>query len=347
MINFGEWLLPSRYSSIIKEHNTVRNAVGLFDLDHMGQIEIRGSEALGYLQNLMTFDISRILPGQARYSLSCYPDGTIVDDMFIYHLPEHYLIVVNASNIDKDVKWLLYWSRHYRVTIRNLSDSLCMLALQGPNSEKVLQQVVDIDLSEIHYHHCTEVEFAGACALISRTGYTGEDGFELFLPIEIAAMTWDSLLEAGKNYGIAPVGLGARDTLRFEARLPLYGYEIDSNINPYEAGLGWAVSLYKRNFIGKENLLKIRLEGIDRKLIGFEVLGKRIARHGNPLLLGSKSIGYVTSGTYSPTFGKSLGLGYVLRGYATLGRELEVSISGRTVEAIIVKTPFYEPRRKL
>lgn len=346
MINFAGWHMPAYYSSIIEEHNTVRAAVGLFDIDHMGQIEISGPDAYNFLQYMMTFDISRIAVGEAHYSLLCYDDGTVVDDTFVYRLPGRYLVVVNATNNDKDTRWLLYHARGYDVRIRNLSDSLYMLSLQGPRAEDVLQQLTDTDLRRLEYHYCTEDKVAGTPAVMGRTGYTGEDGFELFFSVDKAADVWDALMEAGANYGIKPIGLGARDTLRFEARMPLYGHELGPDINPYEARLGWVVNLDKVAFVGKEALLKIRMEGIRRRLIGFEINEGGVARHGFQIHLNGHQAGFVTSGTYSPTFRKRLGLGYVSRECAIMGTELEIPIRNKVAKATIVETPFYEPKKK-
>lgn len=346
MTNFAGWHMPLHYSSIIEEHNTVRTAAGLFDIDHMGQIEISGPDAYDFLQYVMTFDISRIAVGEAHYSLLCYDDGTIVDDTFVYRLPDRYLVVVNAANNDKGTRWLLYHARGYDVRIRNVSDSLYMLSLQGPGAEETLQQLTDTDLQRLEYHYCTEDKVASVPAVIARTGYTGEDGFELFFSVDEVADVWDTLIEAGTNYGIKPIGLGARDTLRFEARMPLYGHELGPDINPYEARIGWVVNLDKVAFVGKEALLKIRMEGIKRRLIGFEVNDGRIARPGFQICMNDHQIGFVTSGTHSPTFRRSIGLGYVPREYAIIGTELEIPIGKKRVNAKIVETPFYEPKRK-
>ncbi|MBC8493092.1 MAG: glycine cleavage system aminomethyltransferase GcvT [Chloroflexi bacterium] len=345
MISFAGWYMPVHYSSIFDEHNTVRTAVGLFDIDHMGQIEISGPDAHDFLQYVMTFDISRIAVGEAHYSLLCYDDGTVVDDTFVYHLPDRYLVVVNAANNDKDTRWLLYHARGYDVRIRNSSDALYMLALQGPRAEEVLQQLTDTNLQQLEYHYCTEDRVASTSAVIARTGYTGEDGFELFFSVDKAISIWNALMETGASYGIRPIGLGARDTLRFEARLPLYGHELGPDINPYEARLGWVVNLHKVAFVGKEALLKIRLEGIKRRLIGFEINEGGMARHGFKIHINGNQAGFVTSGAYSPILRKRLGLGYVPREHAVLGTELEIPIRSKMAKATIVETPFYEPKK--
>lgn len=346
MIDFAGWRMPGWYESIIKEHLAVRESVGLFDIAHMGRIEVSGPNAYDFLQYVMTFDVSRIAIGEAHYSLMCYADGTVVDDLFIYRFPDHYLLVVNAANREKDMRWLLYHCRKYDVRIRDVSESLYMLSLQGPQAEAVLQQITDVDLNKLEYRCHTEAKIAGVSSIVARTGYTGEDGFELFFPIEYAEVLWDKLLEVGNSYRIKPVGLGARDTLRLEVRFALYGHELSPEINPYEARLGWVVNLDKPEFVGKEALLKIRLEGIRRRLIGFEVEGKRIARQGFPIYLDKSLIGFVTSGMYSPTLKKSLGLGYVTREFATIGTLLSISIGNHLIKATVVRTPFYEPKKK-
>jgi aminomethyltransferase len=346
MIDFVGWRMPLYYSSIIEEHNTVRASVGLFGVEHMGQIEIRGRDDYAFLQHVMSFDISRIALNEAHYSLLCYDDGTTVDDVFVYRLPKHYLVVGNAANTDKDMRWLLYHARDYDVVVRNISNDLCLLSLQGPKAEEVLQRLTDVELGRLEYHCCIEDQVIGLPAVISRTGYTGEDGFELFFSVDQASKIWHALMDAGAGYGIRPIGLGARDTLRFEAGMPLYGHEIDSTKNPYEARLGWAVNLEKVFFIGKESLLKIRMEGIKRRLVGFEIKKGGIPRHGFQVFINGHEAGYVTSGMYAPTLRMKLGLGYVPREHAVLGKELEIEIRGRMTSAKIVETPFYEPKRK-
>lgn len=346
MTNFAGWRMPIFYSSIIEEHKTVRASVGLFDIDHMGKIEVSGSDCFAFLQHVMSLDLSKITEGDARYSLLCYHDGTIVDDTFIYQLPGRYVIIVNATNNEKVMRWFLYHAQNYNVCIRNLSDSLCMLSLQGPKAEEVLQKTTDVSLHQFEYHSCMESKVAGETAIISRSGYTGEDGFELLIPVAKATDLWNILIESGFEYEIRPIGLGARDTLRFEAKMPLYGHEIGPHTNPFEARLGWAVHLEKNNFLGKQSLLKVRLEGIEKRLIGFEIGEGGIARQGSQIYSNDSILGFVTSGMYSPTLRKKLGLGYVPREYAILGTEIEILVRGKMVKATIVKIPFYEPRKR-
>jgi aminomethyltransferase len=346
MINFNGWYMPVLYSGIIDEHSTVRSRSGLFDISHMGRIEISGGGAYDFLQYMVTFDISRLALGEAHYSLLCYSDGTIIDDVFIYRFEKHYWVVVNAANLNKDLHWLLLHAKSFDVKIRNISHESYMLALQGPNAEKILQKLFDFDLSRLRHHHFREGKALDIPATVARTGYTGEDGFELFIAIIDAEKTWDLLIEAGDEYGIKPIGLGARDTLRFEAGYPLYGNELNQRTNPFEARLGWVVNLEKRNFIGKDSLIKIRLEGIHRKLVGFEVYGGSIARHGFQIWVKDGYYGQVTSGSFAPTLKKSLGLGFVPREYAILGTELGIQIRNKVVGAVIVKLPFYDSKRK-
>ena len=348
MVEFGGWEMPVQYSGIVEEHHATRNAAGLFDISHMGQINVSGPDALSFLQHIATQDVATIAEGMANYSLLCYPDGGIVDDVFIYHMPEYYLVVVNASNVDKDVAWMQEHVPGYDVDIEDISERTTMLALQGPQAEAILDRVADIDIAALPFHGVTRgTLFGDVGAIIARTGYTGEDGFELFLPNEHAARVWDGLLEEGYDDGIKPIGLGARDSLRFEPKLALYGHEIGDTINPYEAGLGWVVKLDKGAFIGREALARIKAEGPARKLVGLEMIGRGIARAGYPVVtLEGKPIGEVTTGMPSPSLGKNLALALVRADLAKVGGELHVLVRGKPVPARIVKTPFYQTRYK-
>jgi aminomethyltransferase len=345
IVPFGGWDMPVQYASILEEHHAVRTAAGLFDIDHMGQIEVQGPDALAYLQHLVTNDVAKMQVSEAAYGLLCYPDGGIVDDVFTYCLTSRYLIAVNASNTDKDYEWMLEHSAGYNVHIANLSDATCMLALQGPRSQDILQELTPAVLSDLPHHHCLVSQVCDVQTLIGRTGYTGEDGFELFFPVEYTRMIWDTLLATGAPAGLKPCGLGARDSLRFEAKMPLYGQEIAADINPIEAGLGWAVALDapgKEHMIGREALLTVKQEGPKRKLIGFEMIERGIARHGYEIVVGGQVVGHVTTGMYSPTLSKNLGLGYVPSQHAKKGTAIEVMIRGKNLKAVIIPTPFYK-----
>ncbi len=343
IIEFGGWWMPVQYSSIIEEHRAVRTAAGLFDLSHMGEFEVSGAQALSFLQFATTNDVSKLEVGQAQYNVMCYPDGGIVDDLIIYRLPDKYLVVVNASNIEKDLNWL-YESRIISgadFVLKNVSYATALISLQGPKALEILQPLVDIDLSKIAYYSCAEGSVDGVPAVIARTGYTGEDGFELFFNRAKAEALWDKLMEAGKPYGTLPIGLGARDTLRLEAKMALYGNDIDSTVNPLEAGLGWVVKFDKGNFTGKGALLKQKSQGLKRKLVGFEMTGRGIARHGYNVVKEGKPIGKVTSGAPSPSLNKNIGLALVPVAESEIGSKLEIEIRDQPVEAVVVKTPFY------
>lgn len=348
MVEFGGWEMPVQYTGIIDEHNAVRNAAGLFDISHMGEFEVRGRQALDFLQYVITQDIAAIPEGQSNYGLLCRPDAGIVDDVFVYHLPDMYLVVVNASNIDKDFAWMQQYASHFDVDFRNASAEYAMLALQGPAAESILAQCSDIDAAGLAFHGVTRGKALGDIpALIARTGYTGEDGFELFVAPEYASRLWDGLLAAGQAAGLKPAGLGARDSLRFEACLALYGHEIADDINPYEARLGWVVKLNKGEFVGSQKLAKIKQMGTTRRLVGFEIVGRGIARGDYEIRSAEgEKLGYVTTGMPSPTLGKPLGMGYVPLAYAGEGKEFDIIVRDKPVRAKAIKMPFYKPRYK-
>lgn len=348
-IDFGGWELPVQFSSIKEEHEAVRTRAGLFDVSHMGEIEVRGLDSLAYLQKMMTNDVSKVKNGGAQYTAMCYETGGTVDDLLIYKMEDnHYLLVVNASNIDKDFDWL---QRHVEgdVQLTNLSEDMAQLALQGPLAETVLQHhVEDTNLKEIGFFKFqNEVTIAGKKALISRTGYTGEDGFEIYCASEDVVDLWNEILEAGKSEGVLPCGLGCRDTLRFEANLALYGQELSPDITPLEAGIGFAVKLNKEaDFIGKDVLLQQKENGIPRKLVGLEMIDRGIPRHGYPVFIGDENIGEVTTGTQSPTLKKNIGLALIKTNQAVLDNEVDVEIRGKRVKAKVVATPFYKREKK-
>ncbi len=348
MVEFGGWEMPVQYSGIIDEHTAVRNAAGLFDISHMGEFEVKGPDALAFLQHVATQDVAAIAEGQSNYALLCRPDGGIVDDIFIYHLPDSYMVVVNASNIEKDFAWMLDHVAGFDVQFTNISDRVSMLALQGPGAEAILARASDLDVSNLPFHAVRAGTLLGDIrGIIARTGYTGEDGFELFVDNGDALRLWDGLLALGQEAGLKPCGLGARDSLRFEPCLALYGHEIADDINPYEAKLGWVVKLDKGDFVGRETLQRIKQAGVARKLAGFEMVGRGVARSGYEIQsLDGERIGYVTTGMPSPTLGKHLGLGYVPAALASEGSEFDVNVRGKPVRARVVKTPFYKTRYK-
>jgi aminomethyltransferase len=341
MVDFAGWEMPVQYAGTLKEHLAVRTAAGLFDVSHMGQIEIRGSDALEFTQHMTCNDASRLEDGQAQYSALLYPEGTFVDDVVIYRIHARYLLLcVNASNREKDYQWLLE-HRHGDVEIRDTSDEYAQLALQGPRSREILQRLTRLELDTLHYYRFTLGRVADADCLVSRTGYTGEDGFELYLSPPEAAKVWDALLDAGKPEGIQPAGLAARNTLRLEVRYPLYGNDIDETTNAWEAGLGWIVDMDQGPFSGRESLYRIRQEGPARKLVGFEITGRGIARDHDPVLIDGARSSQVSSGSYSPSGKKSIGLVYLPVEKAVPGQELEIENRRRLLPAVVVKTPFY------
>lgn len=343
-IDFGGWDLPVQFSSIKEEHEAVRTAAGLFDVSHMGEVEITGADALAFIQKMTTNDASKLSTGQAQYTFMCYPDGGTVDDLLVYKKAENdYLLVINASNIEKDVEWLLH-HREGNVTVRDVSPELGLLALQGPFAEKVLSKITETDLSSLGFFRFDqEVEISGISTLVSRTGYTGEDGFEIYCQAEDAIRLWELILEAGKEDGVIPCGLGARDTLRFEANLPLYGQELSQDISPLEAGLGFAVKVDKAvSFIGQEALRLQKTKGIPRKLVGIEMIDRGIPRTHYPVYVGAEEVGKVTTGTQSPTLKKNVGLALINANAAKNDAEVEVEIRGKRLKAKIVNTPFYK-----
>lgn len=341
MVEFGGWLMPVLYEGILKEHQTVRTAAGLFDVSHMGEIEITGPGAKELIQKLVTNDIGRLKPGCALYSPMCNPQGGTIDDLLVYQLEEaQYLLVVNASNITKDYDWII--SQAGSVSVKNVSEVTCQLALQGPQALQVLQKLTAINLTEIKYFNFVYGQVEGTQCLISRTGYTGEDGFELYFPAEHGETLWQAILTAGQVEGVKPVGLGARDTLRFEACLALYGHELTDEVSPLKAGLGWTVKFNKPNFIGKEALQKEKEAGLTHKLVAIEMLDRGIPRQGYPLFKEGQEIGWITSGTFAPTLEKNLGLGYVLTQYSELDTLIEVMVRNKPLKAEIVQKPFYK-----
>lgn len=343
-IDFGGWELPVQFSSIKIEHEAVRTKAGLFDVSHMGEVFVSGAGALAYLQKLVTNDVSKLVDGQAQYTAMCYEDGGTIDDLLIYKRGDNdYLLVVNASNIDKDVAWM---NSHATadVVIEDKSANYGLLALQGPVAQEVLQELTDEPLANIKFFRFKEnVNVAGHSVLVSRTGYTGENGFEIYGSSEAIVALWPAILTAGETEGVIPAGLGARDTLRFEAGLPLYGQELSKDISPLETGLGFVVKLNKEeDFLGKAALAAQKENGVPRKLIGLEMIDKGIPRTGYKVFLGNVEIGEVTTGTQSPTLKKNIGFALLNSEHTAEGTEVEVEIRNKRLKAVIIATPFYK-----
>ncbi len=339
MIEFAGWELPVQYHSALDEHHAVRRRVGVFDVSHMGQFELTGSDALGFTQRMTCNDVNRLKDGQAQYSAFLTDRGTFVDDIVVYRLePERIFICVNAATREKDFAWL---QSHLTgsVTLRDRSDNFAQIAIQGPKAEAVLARLTTVDLAAIPFYWCTEGEVAGVPAIVSRTGYTGEAGFELYVPGDRAEAVWRAVFETGEEEGIAPAGLAARNTLRLEMKYSLYGNDIDETTTPLEAGLGWIVKL-GTGFVGEEILARQKAEGVSRKLVGFELTDRGVVRDGFPVLLDGQTVGKVTSGGFSPTLEKSIGLAYLPPENAQPGQAIEIEIRGKKRQASVVKTPF-------
>ncbi len=348
IVDFARWALPIQFEGILQEHHMVREAAGLFDVSHMGEIEVKGKDALPYLNYIMTNGISRLKINQVLYTVMVNEQGGTLDDVMIYHFNNnHYWIIANASNRIKDFNWMLKHADGFEVEINDISDNAAQLALQGPNAAKILKAAAGEESEQIRFFRFKEsVDVNGTSCLISRTGYTGEDGFELYCKPEDAASLWEYLLEVGKKYGLKPAGLGCRDTLRFEACLHLYGNELSEDISPLEAGLGWLVKFDKDEFIGKPALEEQAKPGPKRKLIGFELLGKGIPRGDYKVQKDGNAIGYVTTGYMAPTLKKSLGLALVDSTCSEIGENIDVMIRGKAVKAVIIETPFYSKNYK-
>ncbi|MFH2055398.1 MAG: glycine cleavage system aminomethyltransferase GcvT [bacterium] len=341
LVEFAGYAMPIQYHSIQKEHLKVRESVGIFDLSHMGEFFVNGPGALEFLQRTNTNDVSKIEVGGVLYSAMCYDDGGIVDDLLIYRLEDGYLLVVNAANIDKDFDWL---RRHKPadVELLNRSDEFGLLAIQGPKAEMVMAKLVDVDLSELPYYSWRRGMIQGRETLFSRTGYTGEDGFEIYCDPSIAEALWEAAMQAGKEFEIEPIGLGARDSLRLEMRYMLYGNDIDATTNPIEAGLAWICKLEKPEFIGREPILALKEGKPLRKLQSLVLRDKAIPRHGYKLFEDTEEVGEVTSGIFSPSLQSGIALGYVARGHGKIGNTVEIDIRGKRVAAEVIKGAFYK-----
>jgi aminomethyltransferase len=341
LVEFAGYWMPVQYRGIIEEHKKVRSSVGMFDVSHMGEFIIKGSRAAEFLQKMTLNDVTKLEDHRAQYTGMCFEHGGMVDDLILYRFPNYYMVIVNASNIVKDVNWL---EDHLTpgVQLTNISDEYALLAVQGRHAERTLQKLTKLDLSSIKYYWFGITQLAGVEVVFSRTGYTGEDGFEVGLDAKHAPKIWNEIMEAGQEFAIEPIGLGARDTLRLEMKFCLYGNDIDEATNPLEAGLGWITKLEKGDFIGRDALIKAKEEGIARKLVGFELKERAVPRHGYKILKDDSEIGYVTSGTFSPSLEKGIGMGYVNVPLHEVGTAITTDIRGKQVAAEVVKTPFYQ-----
>ena len=344
MVPFAGYEMPVQYTGVIDEHHAVREAAGLFDVSHMGEFEARGKDAGAFIHKMVTNNVLRLDVGGVLYAAMCRTEGGIVDDLTVYRIEEErYMAVVNAANIEKDWEWMA--SHHTEAcAFQNVSDEMGLLALQGPKAETILAKLIPGggELADIPYYGARYKDVAGCEVLVSRTGYTGEDGFELYCKSPDAPAIWSALMSEGGSEGLKPCGLGARGTLRTEMKFALYGNDIDESTHPLEAGLGWVVRYKAGDFIGREKLLALKAEGVKRKLVGFEMVDRGIPRHGAPILIDGEVAGGVTSGTMSPSLGKAIGIGYVPASNASEGAALEIDIRGKARRAQIVKTPFYK-----
>lgn len=342
MVDFGGWDMPVQYSGIIDEHNAVRNAVGIFDVSHMGEIEVRGPQAEQLVNRVTTNNVAKLQIGQAHYSGLLYDHGGFVDDILVHKVaPDHFFLCVNASNQDKDFEHIRSQNT-FDTQVENAGARYAQLAIQGPKALATLQKLTPVDLKSIKYYWFTDGEVAGTPARIAHTGYTGEDGYEIYVPPAEAERIWNEVLKAGAEFGIKPAGLGARNTLRLEAKMALYGHEIDASISPLEADLGWIVKLEKGDFTGRDALVKQKEAGIKRKLVGFEMRGRGIARDGYEVYLDGAPAGWVTSGSPAPTLGKNIGLCYLPVEHAVPGKAIQILIRNQPVDAVTVETPFYK-----
>jgi aminomethyltransferase len=349
MVPFAGWEMPVQYpSGPIQEHHATRKAAGLFDIDHMGQVLVRGPEAEAFVNKMVTYDVTKMAMLDAHYAIFCYQDGSCVDDLFIYKLADeefgyHFFLAINASNRAKDVAWLNAHASKYNVSVTDISDETYMMAFQGPLAIEILNRAADADLEKTVRFTAVQTKlFGNIKALLGRTGYTGEDGFEIFVDAGSAVKVWEGILELGESEGVKPIGLAARDSLRFEACMPLYGHEIDAHTTPIEARLGFALSLDK-SFIGRDALLKEKLESPERLLVGFEMVERGVAREHYLVEVDGAEVGHVTSGMFAPTLERYLGMAYVPADFSKIGTEIDVIIRGKPVKAKIVKRPFYVP----
>jgi aminomethyltransferase len=346
MVDFAGWDMPVQYSGVIDEHLAVRTRAGLFDVSHMGEVAVRGPQALSLLQGVTTNDVSRLQPGRAQYSALTTPQGTFVDDLLVYMLGESdYLVVVNASNAPKDVAWLTEHAAGLDVEVKDVSPEWALLALQGPRALEILAPLASADPAPLRYYSFARADVAGVPAVLSRTGYTGEDGFELYLPADGAATVWVALIEAGSASGLVPAGLGARDTLRLEACMALYGNDIDATTTVIEADLAWIVKLDKGDFVGRDVLAAQKQRGPERRLVGFETKNRAVPRHGHEATSHGVPVGTVTSGSFAPFLRRNVGLAYLPAPLSQPGTPFEIDVRGRSEPATVVPKPFYKRAR--
>lgn len=351
MVDFGGWDMPVQYpAGTVEEHLRTRTHAGLFDVSHMGEIDVRGADAISFVNQLCSNDASKLVDGQAQYSALTTPDGTVVDDLLVYRFAaDHLLLVVNAGTTEKDWDWISSHRTNQAVELQNLSSFYCQIALQGPDALAILQTLTDTPLAEIKYYHFRIGDVDGVHSIISRTGYTGEDGFEVYAPPDRAEQIWNSILDAGKYdtpEGVIPCGLAARNTLRLEAGMALYGHEIDETTTLLEANLGWICKLDKGDFTGREHLAKQKEDGVKQKLVGFEMTDRGIGRDLQDVYIGGERLGRVTSGSPAPFLKKNIGMAYVPVQFANVGQELEIDVRGRKVGAVVVPVPFYKREKK-
>jgi aminomethyltransferase len=338
MVDFAGWDMPVQYTSIIEEHNAVRSAAGIFDISHMGRLSFGGPDALALIEKVFTNNAVTLKDGQVRYGLVCNDNGGIRDDVLVYRWPYGYAMVVNASNRVKIVAWLAESKGSFNVEIRDQTTETCMIAVQGPQALDLCRGLTEADASKLGYYHATPTTYKGTPCVVSRTGYTGEDGVEYMVGAGQGVQLWEEILARGAK----PCGLGARDTLRLEAAMPLYGHELSEEIDPFQAGLGWAVKLDKGEFRGREALIRHGLDSRLRRRVGLELQGKRIAREGAKVLIRSKEVGCVTSGTFGPTVNKSIAMAYIQPECKEIGTPVDVDIRGKMEPARIVPLPFYQ-----
>lgn len=347
MVDFGGWDMPVQYpAGTIEEHLRTRTHAGLFDVSHMGEIDVKGADAIAFVNRLTSNDVTKLSDGQAQYSALTTPQGTVIDDLLVYRLAaDHLLLVVNASTTEKDWDWIKSHHSGESVELNNVSTDYCQLALQGPDALSILQTLTDLPLEQIKYYHFTHGSVDGVAGIVSRTGYTGEDGFEIYAPADRAEQLWNKILEVGQTgtpTGVLPCGLAARNTLRLEAGMALYGNDIDETTSLLEANLGWICKLDKGDFTGREALARQKEEGVKRKLVGFEITDRGIARDHQEVVVEGQRVGHVTSGSPAPFLKKNIGLAYVPVEYASTGQQIQVDVRGRLVGAQLVKTPFYK-----
>ncbi len=342
MVSFSGWDMPVQYTGVIDEHLAVRTRAGIFDVSHMGEVDVLGREALDFLQHVTCNDVSRLAPGRIQYSALTTPEGTFVDDLLVYKRREDdYLLVINAGNTPKDFDWLRYHAKGYDLRLEDVSARWCQIALQGPRSQEILQPLTVAPLAALKYYSFVQEKVSGVECIVSRTGYTGEDGFEIYGPAESAPTLWYALLGAGAPHGLVPAGLAARDTLRLEAKMALYGNDIDETTTVLEADLGWILKIEKGEFLGRDALLRQKAEGPTRMLVGFETEGRVIARHGHKAMSDGTQVGTVTSGTFAPFLKKNIGLAYLPIALTSPGSRFAIDIRGRQEAAVVVPTPFY------